>query len=73
MRMATVNRLVCDIDRREEDVFTVVIDINGRSGVVDMCGRCRSSVPMDEAFARIRPETRKRKQEFVKIELPPQP
>ena len=73
MKMATVNRLVCDIDQREDNVFTVAIDINGRGGVVDMCNRCRSSVPLDEAFARVRPEVRKRKQEFVKIELPPQP
>ena len=71
--MATINRLICDIDQREENVLTVVIDIDGRGGAVDLCGRCRASVPIDEAYSLVRPELRRRRGEFTKIELPPQP
>ena len=71
--MATVTRKICDIDQRDEDVASVLIEVDGKGGTVDMCAKCRGSVPIEDAAKRGKKQVRRRRDAFVKIDLPPQP
>lgn len=42
--MAKVERLICDLDGREEDVRTVVVQTLGEPAwAIDLCGKCYKS------------------------------
>ena len=71
--MATVTRKICDVDQRDEDVVSVLIEVDGKGGTVDMCAKCLASIPVGEAAKRGEKQIRRRRDGFVKVELPPQP
>ena len=73
--MATIQRKVCDVDQREDDVQTVVATVGSVTRELDVCKRCLRDLSIAyviENGGKPRPTNRASKRTFVKTHIPPQ-